>query len=265
MAKAKEPSDKSRFTDLYDEPVSHLLSPIKGYEKKPLVTLAEAIAPVSGYFDEIEDNVLVALHNCQKPADDLTQQESASIHLYTMEFVGGPSLYFLLNKSLRAENRKDLIQWFSYLKLFLTALYKLPSQSRRVWRGIRGVDLSSKYTIGTKFAWWGVSSCTADMKLLESDTFLGKVGLRTLFSIECTDGKSVSAHSYLKNTENEIILMPGSYFEVMGQLNPADDLHIIELKQIKPPMTLVKAPFLKSNEQSGINNSILVIFVPLTH
>ncbi|CAF1398720.1 unnamed protein product, partial [Rotaria sordida] len=249
MAKPIQSGNKTRFTDLYNEPVDHLLSPIKGYQDKPLVSLMEAIEPVSKVFNEIEDNVLVALHNCQSPADGLNQQESASIHLYTMEFDSGLSLYVVLNESLRAENRGDLKPWFSYLKLFLTALHKLPSQSRRVWRGIRDVDLSSKYKTGTKFAWWGVSSCTADMQLLESEKFLGKHGQRTLFSIECINGKSVSAHSYFKNTENEIILMPGSYFEVLGQLNPAPELHIIELKEITPPMTLVKPPFSKSDEQ----------------
>ncbi|CAF5128060.1 unnamed protein product [Rotaria sp. Silwood1] len=43
--------------------------------------------------------------------------------------------------------------------------------------------------------------------------------------------------------------MPGSYFEVLGQLNPAPDLHIIQLKEITPPITLIKPPFFKSNEQ----------------
>ncbi|CAF5122476.1 unnamed protein product, partial [Rotaria sp. Silwood1] len=248
MAESIQSGNRSRFTDLYDEPIDHLLCPIKGYQDKPLVSLTEAIEPVAGFFNEIEDNVLVALHNCQNPADELTQQESASIHLYTMEFDDGPSLYLLLNESLRAESRESLKPWFSYLKLFLTALHRLPSQSKRVWRGIRGVDLSSKYKTGTKFAWWGVSSCTADMKLLESPKFLGKHGIRTLFSIECIDGKSVVAHSYFKKQESEIILMPGSYFEVIGQLNPAPDLHIIELKQIPPPMILVKPPFPKSNQ-----------------
>jgi hypothetical protein len=166
-----------------------------------------------------------------------------------MQFDGGPSLYVLLNRSLRAAIRDDLKPWFLYLKLFLTALHKLPSQTRRVWRGIRGVDLSPKYKTGTKFAWWGVSSCTADMQLLESELFLGKTGQRTLFSIECINGKAVGAHSYFKKTEQEIILMPGSYFEVIGQLNPAPGLNIIELKEIIPPMTLVKPPFAKLNEQ----------------
>ncbi|CAF3846848.1 unnamed protein product, partial [Rotaria sp. Silwood1] len=249
MAKAGNVGNRSRFTDVYSEPVDRLLSPIKGYQNKPLVSLMETIEPVSGFFDEIEDNVKVALHNCRNPADGLTQQESASIHLYTMQFEDGPSLYEVLNESLRAENRQDLKPWFTYLKLFFTALYKLPSENRRVWRGIRNVDLSEKYNTGTEFAWWGVSSCTAGMQVLESSQFLGKEGLRTLFSIECINGKSVAAHSYFKNTENEVILMPGSYFQVIGQLSPGSGLHIIELKEIIPPMTLVKPPFSKSNEQ----------------
>ncbi|CAF3414477.1 unnamed protein product, partial [Rotaria sp. Silwood2] len=45
-----------------------------------------------------------------------------------MHFDGGPSLYLLLNRSLRAAIRDDLKPWFLYLKLFLTALHKLPSQ-----------------------------------------------------------------------------------------------------------------------------------------
>ncbi len=81
MAKSKQRDENSRFTDVCDEPVDHLLSPVKGYQEKPLVSLNESIEPISGFFNGIEDNVFVALHNCQNPADDLTQEESASIHL----------------------------------------------------------------------------------------------------------------------------------------------------------------------------------------
>ncbi|CAF5055849.1 unnamed protein product, partial [Rotaria socialis] len=99
-------------TDLNGEPMDHLLSPIKGYHDKPLVSLSEAIEPISGFFNEIEDNVYVAIHNCPNPTEGLTTDESASIHLYTMQFDGGPSLYILLNESLRAENREQLKPWF---------------------------------------------------------------------------------------------------------------------------------------------------------
>jgi hypothetical protein len=245
MATAMQSGENSRYTDVSDEPVDRLLSPIRGYEDKRLLPLPETIQPISEFFNDIEDYVYVALYNSQNPVDGLTQDESASIHLYTMQFHGGPSLYLLLNQSLRAKDREELKPWFSFLKLFLTALYKLPSQSERVWRGVRDVDLSSKYKKGTKLAWWGVSSCTTDIEVLESNQLMGNHGQRTLFSIDCFNGKSIANHSYFNDKEKEIILMPGSYFEVMGQLKPSSDLHIIQLKEIPPPITLVKPPFSK--------------------
>jgi hypothetical protein len=84
------------------------------------------------------------------------------------------------------------------------------------------------------------------IEVLENDQFLGKHGLRTIFLIECQNGKFVAPHSYFKDSEQEIILMPGSYFEVIGQLNPAKDLHIIQLKEIQPPFPLIKLPFTKA-------------------
>jgi hypothetical protein len=241
----------SRYTDLRDEPVTRLLAPITGYQDMPLVTLEESIEPVSHLFDEIEGNVWVAKENCKNPADGLSQNESASIHLYTMQFGSDLSFYHALNNNLRSENRQTLKPWFSFLKLFLTALYKLPSQTQTVWRGVRGEDLSSKYPTGSKFAWWSVSSCTISLEILQSEQFLGTEGLRTLFSIECQNGKSVMAHSYFKDTEKEVILMPGSYFEVVGQLHPAKDLHFIHLKEIQPPFSLVKPPFNKASSSAS--------------
>jgi hypothetical protein len=82
---------------------------------------------------DIKDNVYVALHNCQNSIDDLTQQESAAIHLY-----------LLLNQSLCDVDRDQLKPWFLFLKLFLTALHKLSSQNKTVWCGVKNVDLSGQ-------------------------------------------------------------------------------------------------------------------------
>ncbi|CAF5217976.1 unnamed protein product, partial [Rotaria magnacalcarata] len=49
MAKANQSGGITRFTDLNDEPVNHLLAPINGYQDKPLVSLTEAIEPVSSF------------------------------------------------------------------------------------------------------------------------------------------------------------------------------------------------------------------------
>jgi hypothetical protein len=50
--------------------------------------------------------------------------------------------------------------------------------------------------------------------------------------------------------------MPGSYFEVMGQLNPAVGLLIIQLKQIDPPIVFVKPPFTNLPLTSNLMNSM---------
>ncbi|CAF4576767.1 unnamed protein product [Didymodactylos carnosus] len=125
----------------------------------------------------------------------------------------GVSLYFILNKTLRLENRQHLKPWFPYLKLLLTGLFKLKSQKKTVWRGING-NLSQEFNQSEKFIWWGISSCTESLNVLESEQFLGKTGTRTLFNIECLNGKVIKKHSYYP-AEEEIILLPATQFEVV--------------------------------------------------
>jgi len=62
------------------------------------------------------------------------------------------NLYAKLNRELRGINRQELKPWFRYLKLFLTALFKLPAVEGVVWRGVRG-DLSSQYLTTNEQAW----------------------------------------------------------------------------------------------------------------
>ncbi|CAF0873591.1 unnamed protein product [Adineta steineri] len=237
---------KSRYTDIKDEPVGKLLMPIDGYQNEPLLTLEEALSSFSNFFVDLKQNIWIAKCNCKNPSDGLTQDESAAIHLYTMEFKSGDSLYKVLNRLLRTEKRDHLVPWFKFLKLFITALLKLNPVSATVWRGVRGEDLSLQYPTGRQFAWWGISSCTTTPDVLQTTNFLGKSGTRTLFSIECVNAKLIKTHSHYSETEKEIVLMPGTFFEVVGQVNPAEGLHIIHLKEIQPPFPLLKLP---SNQQ----------------
>ncbi|CAF4916861.1 unnamed protein product [Rotaria sp. Silwood2] len=72
--------------------------------------------------------------------------------------------------------------------------------------------------------------------------YLGNSGDRTLFSVEAINGRTIRNHSHFV-TEDEILLLPGTYMIVQSQLNPAPDLHIIHLKQIIPKEVLLKPPF----------------------
>ena len=179
-----------------------------------------------------------AIRNSRKPANGLTQDESAAIHLYTMQWPHPhQSLYTLLNQRLRSKSRETLISWFLFLKLIFTALYKLPSFRGMIFRGVRG-DLSDQYE--EDHIWWGASSCTETMETMKS--FVGTDGARTLFTIECFNGKSIRDHSFFKK-ENEILLLPGSYFKVISKWSPAKDLHMIQLREEHPPYETITPPF----------------------
>jgi hypothetical protein len=152
------------------------------------------------------------------------------------------SLYIILNRTFRTGDRKNLQPWFKYLKLFLTALIKIPcAQRQTVWRGIRR-NVSDAFPRGAEVTWWSFSSCTTTLTVLENELYLGHTGERTLFSIEVFNARDVSAHSYFK-TEDEVLLLPGTHMEVRSQLNPTVDLYIIHLRQKMPATMLLEPPF----------------------
>ncbi|CAF0992510.1 unnamed protein product [Didymodactylos carnosus] len=77
---------------------------------------------------------------------------------------------------------------------------------------------------------------------MRSPTFLGDKGLRTLFNIECKQGKAIQTHSYFKE-ESEVLLMPRFYFKVTDEFRSGDGLNIIHLCETTPDYELIKPPF----------------------
>jgi len=227
-----------RFLDAGEEPVE-TLTPIAGYETADLVSLEDAVKPLESILVNLDAMVQTAKRNSRKPADGLTPDESAAIHLYTIQWPKPhTSLYTLLNQQLRSQDRDTLVPWYLYLKLFLTALYKLPSvKNRTIWRGICG-NVSDQYDEDQ--IWWGISSCTETMKVM--GRFVGLDGVRTLFNIECINGKAIQAHSHYK-AENEILLMPGTYLQVIDKWSPSKDLFIIHLRETVAPYQTIAPPF----------------------
>ena len=244
-----------RVADVVNEP-NKLLLPIDGYQNQPLVTLEKAIEPILHLFDQerLKIKVKTAKERCQHPADGLSVDESAAIMFYTFEDVEREqSLYFVLNQTLRLENRELLKPWFLYLKLLFTALYQLPPIANQVLRGVKG-DLSGEYARLEETTWWGISSCTNSIKPLQSEAFYGYEGQRTLFIISCLDGRSIEKHSYYER-EKEIILLPGRYFRVEAQMDHSIESHMVQLVEIKPPHVMCAPPGIAPWRQrkSGIN------------
>ncbi|CAF1314806.1 unnamed protein product [Adineta steineri] len=220
-----------RLTDISKEPMD-VLMPISGYEKMPLVSLEEAVEPLVSILPTVKSYARAAKKKCKKPADNLTQDESASIMLYSMGWEPlNECLYCALNATLRSKNRSNLKPWFLFLRLFLGALFRLPPIPHlTVFRGVK-LDISKQFEEDETFIWWGFSSCTTSIKVLQSEQFLGMEGTRTMFTIHCNSARDIRKHSYFPS-EDEVLLLAGTEFQVKGILNQGHGLRTIQLQEV---------------------------------
>lgn len=224
-----------RFDDVLEEPCTPLI-PITGFKDKPLVSLEEATVPLQNLIPNLPAFVYRAKQRAAHPANDLSRDESASIALYTMDWEPySNSLYYILNSTLRTEDREKLKPWFLYLKLILTALSRLPLLQPKltVYRGIRDEipDEDQKYRIGSDVLWWGFSSCSLKQSVSIKEHFVGETNRKTLFIIECLKGKDISKHSCFER-EKEILLLPATTFRITSK-ELKKRTRIIYLKEIE--------------------------------
>jgi hypothetical protein len=110
-----------------------------------------------------------------------------------------------------------------------------------VYRGIRSeiVGQNEKYRKEEELVWWGFSSCSKIRDISEKDQFLGITGQRTLFIIDCFQGKDISKHSYFKR-EHEVLLLPATTVQVISNEHHRHGLNIIHLKEIKSSFILLE-------------------------
>ncbi|CAF3499284.1 unnamed protein product [Rotaria sp. Silwood2] len=205
------------------------LSPVYGYHAEELVSIEKALKPIEPQINELSRFITIAKKHCHFPSEHgLTQDQSAAVYIYTMEW-GNTTLYRILNKALRSENRQELKIWFSYLKLFDTALDKLPTVKEVVWRGVP-LDIGKSFTKNQIVTWWTINSCSSSVNVIKN--FLGNDKNSTLFLIEITKGIKISGYTEYEN-EDEIILRMGSQFRVksdtLDQLHGSHVVHLIEI------------------------------------
>jgi len=251
-----------RLTDVANEPLEYL-SIIQGYAEMPIVSLEEAVEPLIDLVSTVQNHAYIAKQRCLNPADNLLSDESAAIMLYTMDW--SPSdrcLYNVLNATLRSKNRDKLKPWFSYLRLFIGGLTRLPTEQQTVYRGIRK-DISRDYQMGQTIVWWAFSSCTKTLNVLQSSLFLGKTGARTMFHIKCKTARNIRHHSYFSE-EDEILLLAATEFKVTGCLDQ-NDLHIVELEETEPRIPLLQPITNSSNSNNKTTNNSMMSLTPPKH
>ncbi|CAF1156063.1 unnamed protein product [Adineta steineri] len=219
----------NRFSDI--DCSFEKLTPVYGYRSQKLVTIEKALESIQSQIDELPYYIETAKKHCHYPSEHgLTHDESASVYIYTMEW-GEQTLYRVLNKALRNENRHLLKVWFPYLKLFDTALNKLPTAKEVVWRGITA-DIGKNFHENGKITWWSINSCSSKVNVIKG--FLGNEKNSTTFLIEALNGKKVSGYTE-HESEDEIILRMGTEFRVKSNAldhpNGSYLVHLIEIDE----------------------------------
>ncbi|CAF0832781.1 unnamed protein product [Adineta steineri] len=217
----------NRFSDI-DCSFKKLI-PIYGYRSEKLVTIEEALESIQSQIDELPYYIKIAKKHCHYPSEHgLTHDESASIYIYTMEW-GEQTLYRVLNQTLRNENRHLLKVWFPYLKLFDTALNKLPTVKEIVWRGV-AEDIGKNFAKNQIITWWSINSCSSSVNIIKE--FLGNEKNSTMFLIEAVNGKQISGYTEYES-EDEIILRMGTEFRVKSNaLDHPNGLYVVHLIEI---------------------------------
>lgn len=195
-------------------------NPISGYQSVPLMSLEDAVQSIEQLVPGILTYVTTAKEQCTKNIK-LNINESAAIYLYTME----SPFYAHINKTLRNENRSDLQPWFAYLKLFITALWKLPPCVVTLWRGVYRV-VASGFNEHDVHIWWSINSCSRHLDLAHGFT----CGNGTLFCIESIHGRDIQMYSDQK-TEGEVVLMPGTRLRVKGKPSDRNGVSVVHLQE----------------------------------
>ncbi|CAF1109334.1 unnamed protein product [Adineta steineri] len=182
------------------------LPPIYGYRSEKLVSVEKALEPIESQINELQYYIKIAKKHCHFPSErGLTRDQSAAVYIYTMEW-GETTLYRVLNIALRSENRQALKIWFAYLKLFDSALDKLPTVKEILWRGVP-LDIGKNFTKNELMTWWSINSSSSSVDVIKD--FL----------------------EY--ENEDEIILRMGTQFRVKSNaLEQSNGSHIVHLVEI---------------------------------
>jgi hypothetical protein len=195
---------------------------IYGYQNLSVMSLEEAVKSIASDVPGVETLVSQAKKDCYKENTDLTLDESAAIYLYTMP----KPFNSKLNEKLRDGNRDELKPWFPFLKVFITAVGKLPSLITTVWRGVT-TDISFNCVDNNVQTWWTVTSCSKNLKVIEF--YLN--GMGTVFAIEAIHAKDIAIYSAIPD-EQEVVLLPGTRVYIQcASLEIKDRPFIVSFKE----------------------------------
>ncbi|CAF1218516.1 unnamed protein product [Rotaria sordida] len=226
-----------RFVDNEYNP--RLFPPVNDYLTHEPLSLEQCLEPIVARIDRLGQIIQLAKDKCHFPCEHgLTRDESAAIFLYTIEW-DGRTLYHVINRDLLSKEQSVSKSWLPYLKLFYTALKKLPNVQMNVWRSIHE-DMIKELNQNDEFIWWSITSCSSSIDVIKDSIEINS----RLLIIETTTGKDISNYSN-SSDQHEVILCPGTRLcfveNVQDLISSVDVPYLKELtdeneRKILPPV-----------------------------
>eukprot|EP01103_Thecamoeba_quadrilineata_P012373 TRINITY_DN3180_c0_g1_i1.p1 TRINITY_DN3180_c0_g1~~TRINITY_DN3180_c0_g1_i1.p1 ORF type:complete len:422 (+),score=36.54 TRINITY_DN3180_c0_g1_i1:97-1362(+) len=137
------------------------------------------------------------------------------IKIYTLNWpTGFDSLYIKLNNALRTEDRNILNPWRHFIYHLMSALWTVDNVviNRPIYRAVKGLDLKSRYQVGSIITWNAFSSATTKLNVLQ-DHLGDEEG--TIFIITPINARLISKYSFYPG-EKEVLIPLCSKFKVTG-------------------------------------------------
>ncbi|MFE5870809.1 ADP-ribosyltransferase domain-containing protein [Streptomyces roseifaciens] len=218
-----------RLASVKDEGLA--LPAITGVFDTPLMEFRDAVAPVAKLLSGLNRHVDLSHEFGKSRAEEAASNGSlstdaiAALYLYTCE----SAFYREINKVLRSPDRARIVPYLPYLRLLFSAVSQLPARTEPLWRGV-SLDLRAQYPLGRTVTWWGVSSCTPNLRVAQQ--FLGSRGKRTLFEVVPARAVGISKFSAFTG-EEEFILSPGTQLKVTEVKTERGGLCTVKLTELE--------------------------------
>ncbi|CAF1275053.1 unnamed protein product [Rotaria sp. Silwood1] len=186
----------------------NLLELIDGYLNEPIVSLEEALEPVGRTIIDLPTYIEEAKTKCHYPSEHgLSRDESAAIYIYTMA-LKKKTFFDHFQEAWNSRSRSTMKPWVKYIRLFRSALDKLPRAKNEVWQGMANdVMLEKILTSKSPFLYSCLSSCSPWNS--EVVDYLQKNVSKNLMIVgyKSVNGRSVTG--YTADQMDEVIIWPG--------------------------------------------------------
>jgi hypothetical protein len=184
---------------------------INDYKHQPISALKSTLKPILSHVERLDYYIQKAKKYRHYPSEhDLNKNESGAIYLYSDDW-GEQSFNWILNRTLKSDDRTTLMPWLGFLKLFNTALKKLPTIKDTIWRGLP-IAVANKLKENDEFVLSCITSCSSSVSVIAQ--FLDKTSI--LCSIKPLNAKDIRGYTTYDN-DDEVLLLPGTRLRVKSK------------------------------------------------